>query len=66
MTSTTADAPARTRGRRLGRALAFAVPVAVVLFGVGFLVRSKWGPLQSLDDAVIGATTSFTRPREGL
>ena len=42
------------------------MPVAVVLFGVGFLVRSKWGPLQSLDDAVIEATTSFTRPRTGL
>lgn len=40
--------------------------MAVVLFGVGFLVRSKWGPLQSLDDAVIEATTAFTRPREGL
>lgn len=66
MTSTTVDTPARTRGRRLGRAFAFAVPVAVVLFGVGFLVRSKWGPLQSLDDAVIEATTSFTRPRAGL
>ena len=42
------------------------MPVAVVLFGVGFLVRSKWGPLQNLDDAIIAATTSFTRPRDGL
>jgi undecaprenyl-diphosphatase len=50
----------------LGRALAYAVPVAVVLFGVGFLVRSKWGPLQQLDDAVIEATTSFTREHEGF
>ena len=24
-----------------------------MLFGVGFLVRSKWGPLQQLDDAII-------------
>ena len=47
--------PTRTRGRRLGRAFAYAVPVAVVLFGVGFLVRSKWGPLQNLDDAIIAA-----------
>ena len=66
MTSTTAETPARTRVRRLGRALAYAVPVAVVLFGVGFLVRSKWGPLQDLDDAIIDATTSFTRERPGL
>ncbi len=50
----------------MGRALAYAVPVAVVLFGVGFLVRSKWGPLQQLDDAVIEATTSFTREHEGF
>ena len=42
------------------------MPVAVVLFGVGFLVRSRWGPLQNLDDAVIEAATSFTRPRDGL
>jgi len=40
--------------------------VAVVLFGVGFLVRSKWGPLQDLDDTLIAATTSFTRRREGF
>ena len=66
MSTTAVDTAPRTRGRRLGRSLAYAVPVAVVLFGVGFLVRSKWGPLQNLDDAVISATTSFTRPREGL
>lgn len=66
MSSTTKRAPAPTGGRRLGRALAYAVPVAVVLFGVGFLVRSTWGPLQRLDDAVIEAATSFTRPRDGL
>jgi len=44
----------------------YGVVVAVVLFGVGFVVRSKWGPLQHLDDALIGVATSFTRPREGL
>jgi undecaprenyl-diphosphatase len=66
VTSTTAETPTRTKGRRLGRALLYGVTVAVVLFGAGFLVRSKWSPLQNLDDAVIEATTSFTRPRDGL
>lgn len=37
-----------------------------MLFGVGFLVRSQWGPLQHLDDAILDATTAFTRPRDGL
>jgi len=55
-----------TRARRLVRAAAYAIPVAAVLFGVGFLVRSQWGPLQHLDDDIIDATTSFTRPRDGL
>ena len=55
-----------TRARRLGRAAAYAVPVAAVLFGVGFLVRSQWEPLQQLDDAVIDAATSFARPRDAL
>ena len=66
MTSTEAPPSSRTKGRRLSRAFAYAVPVAVVLFGVGFLVRSKWGPLQQLDDTIIGATTSFTREHEGF
>ncbi len=66
MSSTTAETPTRTYGRRLGRALAYGVAVAVVLFGVGFLVRSKWGPLQTLDDELIAAATSFARPRDGL
>jgi undecaprenyl-diphosphatase len=66
MSSTTAQTPTRTQGRRLGRAFAYGVAVAVVLFGVGFLVRSKWGPLQALDDEVIAAATSFARPRDGL
>ena len=66
MTSTVTPSSVRTRGRRLGRALVYGLTVAVVLFGVGFLVRSKWGPLQELDDAIIDATTSYTRPRDGL
>jgi membrane-associated phospholipid phosphatase len=54
------------RARRLLRSLVYSLTVAVVFFGVGFLVRSRWGPLQHLDDAIIEAATSFTRPREGL
>lgn len=62
------DAPTRqqTRARRLVRAGVFALAVAVVLFGVGYLVRSKWGPLQSLDDAIVGGTTAFTRDHPGF
>jgi undecaprenyl-diphosphatase len=37
-----------------------------VLFGVGFLVRSKWDPLMSLDDSLIDRATGVTRPRPGL
>jgi membrane-associated phospholipid phosphatase len=66
VTSTATASSVRTRGRRLGRALVYGLTVAVVLFGVGFLVRSKWGPLQHLDDAIIDATTSFTREHEGF
>jgi membrane-associated phospholipid phosphatase len=66
VSSTTAQTASRTQGHRLGRALGYGVAVAVVLFGVGFLVRSKWGPLQNLDDALIESATSFTRPRDGL
>lgn len=40
--------------------------VAVVLVGVGFLIRSTWDPLQSADDAVIAWATDISRPRDGL
>jgi undecaprenyl-diphosphatase len=39
---------------------------AVVLFGVGFLVRSRWDPLISLDDAVIARLTDVTRDHPGF
>jgi membrane-associated phospholipid phosphatase len=55
-----------SRARRLVRSVVYSLTVAVLFFGVGFLVRSRWGPLQHLDDAIIEAATSFTRPREGL
>lgn len=70
---TSSDASARataTRGRRLGRAAAYAVVTAVVLFGIGFLVRSRWDPLISLDDTAIERMTAVTRAdtqlRDGL
>lgn len=66
MTSTEVAASTRQRGRRLGRAAGYALLTAVVLFGVGFLVRSRWDPLMSLDDRVIGALTSVTRSTPGL
>lgn len=58
--------PARTRARRLGRAAAYALVTALVLFGVGFLVRSRWDPLISLDDDAIARLTAVTRQSPGL
>lgn len=62
------DVPTRqhTRARRLLRAGVYAGILAVVLFGVGYLVRSQWDPLQSLDDDIIDRTTSVTRERPRL
>ena len=64
--STYTGAPVPSRARRLARAAVYTVVVGSVLFGVGFLVRSKWDPLMSLDDALIDRSTSVTRPRPGL
>ena len=58
--------PARTRGRRLGRAAVYAVVTAAVLFGIGFLVRSRWDPLIDLDDGLIERMTAVTRAHPGL
>ncbi len=66
MTSTGVASPPRTRARRLGRAAVYASVTAVVLFGVGFLVRSRWDPLISFDDAVITRLTDVTRDHPGL
>ena len=66
MSSHDAPGPGPTRVRRLARAAAYTLVVATVLFGVGFLVRSRWDPLMSLDDDVIQRTTSFTRERPRL
>ena len=66
MTSTDVQTPTRTRARRLGRAAAYALGTAVVLAGVGFLVRSKWDPLISLDDSIISRLTDVTRAHPGF
>lgn len=66
MTSTGVASPSRTRARRLGRAAVYASVTAVVLFGVGFLVRSRWDPLISFDDGVITRLTDVTRDHPGL
>ncbi|MEO5609119.1 MAG: phosphatase PAP2 family protein [Ornithinibacter sp.] len=66
MTSTDAPTRSETRSRRLGRATAYGVVVAVILIGTGFLIRSTWDPLQRADDAIITWATDVTRPRDGL
>ncbi|HMM94226.1 phosphatase PAP2 family protein [Phycicoccus sp.] len=66
MTSTDAAAPHRTRARRLGRSVAYAAVVAVVFFGTGFLLRSKWDPLINADDAAIRALVPITRDHPRL
>ncbi|MGG5261020.1 phosphatase PAP2 family protein [Phycicoccus avicenniae] len=66
MTSTDVAGPPRTRARRLGRAAGYALATALVLFGVGFLVRSRWDPLISFDDTVIERLTDVTRDHLGF
>ena len=66
MDSTPPAQPGKSRVRRLARAALYTVVVGAVLFGVGFLVRSKWDPLLSLDDDLIDRATAVTRPRAGL
>ena len=66
MTGTLAPGTAPSRTRRLARAALYTLVVGAVLFGVGFLVRSRWQPLLSLDDALIQRATAVTRPRPGL
>ena len=66
MSSHDAPDPAPSRVRRLTRAAVYTLVVAAVLFGVGFLVRSRWTPLMSLDDEIIERATAFTREHPGL
>jgi membrane-associated phospholipid phosphatase len=66
MTSDDATARGGSRTRRLGTAAAYAAATAVALFGAGFLVRSRWGPLVDADAAAVSATTSATRDHPHL
>jgi membrane-associated phospholipid phosphatase len=65
---TSADAATleRSRTRRLLRAAVYGAVVAVVFFGVGFLVRSKWDPLISFDDTAISTLVPITRDHPAL
>lgn len=66
MTSDDTATLERSRTRRLARAAAYAALTATVLFGAGFLVRSRWDPLIDLDDAAIRAMTDVTREHPAL
>lgn len=56
----------QSRPRRLARAVAYAVVVAVPLGVLAFLVRSNFGPLIDLDQDAIVAATDVTRSHDGL
>ncbi len=66
MTSDDVPTRERSRARRLSRAGVYAAVTAVVFFGVGFLIRSRWDPLIDLDDAAIRAMTDVTRQHPAL
>jgi len=55
------DPVAVSRGRRLTRAVVYAVVVAVPLGMLAFLVRTKYDPLVTLDQDIIVAATGYTR-----
>ena len=55
------DPVAVSRGRRLTRAVVYAVVVAVPLGMLAFLVRTKYDPLVTLDQDIIVAATDYTR-----
>lgn len=44
----------------------YGVVTAVVLFGFGFVVRSRWDPVISLDDTLIDRMTTVTRDSPAL
>lgn len=66
MTSGDTSTREGSRTRRLGRAAAYAGVTAVVFFGVGVIIRSRWDPLIDLDDATIRWMTDITRQHPTL
>jgi undecaprenyl-diphosphatase len=66
MTSAEADTAPRRRLRRVARALAYGLAVAVVVTGLALLVRSQFDPLIDADDAAITWATDLTRDHPGL
>ncbi len=55
------DRVAVSRGRRLTRAVVYAVVVAVPLGMLAFLVRTKYHPLVTLDQDILVSATDYTR-----
>ncbi|WP_243061005.1 phosphatase PAP2 family protein [Nocardioides sp. SR21] len=55
-----------TRLRRLTRAVVYAVVVAVPIALLALLIRTKFGPLADLDQAVSERATDFTREHDGF
>ena len=55
------DPVAVSRGRRLTRAVVYAVVVAVPLGMLAFLVRTKYDPLVTLDQDILVSATDYTR-----
>ena len=55
------DPVAVSRGRRLTRAVVYAVVVAVPLAMLAFLVRTKYDPLVTLDQDILVSATGYTR-----
>lgn len=64
--ATSGAAPAPGRGRRLLRAVGYAVTFTLPVAAIGYLVRSRWEPILHLDEAVIRSATDITRARPAL
>ncbi len=55
-----------SRLRRLARAVAYGIVVALVVSALAFLVRVRFGPIISADDSAIRSATAVTRDHDGL
>ncbi|GAA4117578.1 hypothetical protein GCM10022415_15620 [Knoellia locipacati] len=66
MTSEESVQPARSRLRRVGRAVVYGLVVAVVVTALAFLVRSQFDPLIRADTSAIRTATDVTREHPAL